>query len=39
MNPTAKLILWILGLIGITLVQVGLFFVRGLVTNQVWLLV
>ena len=34
-----KLLLWIVALIGITLAQVGLFFVRGLITNQVWLLV
>jgi hypothetical protein len=39
MKGTGKLVLWILALIGITLAQVGMFFIRGLVTNQVWLLV
>ena len=39
MSSSAKLLLWVLSLIALTLVQAGLFVVRGVITNEVWLLV
>ena len=39
MSSSAKLLLWVLALIGLTLLQAGLFVVRGVITNEVWLLV
>jgi hypothetical protein len=39
MTSGTKLLLWVLALIGLTLLQAGLFVVRGVITNEVWLLV
>lgn len=39
MNPSLKLIAWVLALIGITLFQAGTFMVRMVVADKIWQLV